>query len=109
MDGALLGRMCYASQQAAADAYFSGAAPSQTPGGTSYLSTFVKDAGVWKLRRFQVSSTGDVATLSDAVVPTMVFPVCDPLENFKDGMTIGWGVVAAMVLAWGVAVMRRGL
>ncbi|EHP43590.1 hypothetical protein OR16_07781 [Cupriavidus basilensis OR16] len=109
MAGALLGAMCYASPDAAADAYYSGAAPSQTPGGTSYLSAFVKDAGVWKLRRYQVNSAGEVATLTDAVLPTMTFPACDPLENFKDGMTVGWGVVAAMVLAWGVTVLRRGL
>lgn len=110
MAGALLGAQCYASQDAAADAYYSGAAPGQTPGGSaSYLSVFVKDAGVWKLRRYSVSGSGEVSTYTDAVLPAMVFPSCDPLENFKDGMTVGWGVVAAMVLAWGVGVLRRGV
>lgn len=108
-DGALLGAVCYASQDAAADAYYSGAGPAQTPGGTTYLSEFVKVSGVWKVRRYQVASDGGVAMLTDATAPSVVFPSCDPMENFKDGMTAGWGVVAAMLLAWGVAVLRRGV
>ncbi|WP_342049725.1 MULTISPECIES: hypothetical protein [unclassified Cupriavidus] len=109
MDGALVGGRCFVSQDAAADAYFSGAAPSQTPGGTTYLSAFVKDSGVWKLRRYQVDSSGGIAMLSDATMPVMSFAPCDPSGDFKDGMTMGWGVVAAMAIAWAVTVMKRGL
>jgi hypothetical protein len=108
-DGALVGSVCYLSQDAAADAYYSAVAPSQTPGGTSYLSEFVKVSGVWKVRRYQISSAGDVAMLSDATAPSIQFPVCDPAGSFKDGMTVGWGVVAAMIAAWGVVSLRRGL
>jgi len=108
-DGALVGATCYVSQDAAQDAYYSAAAPSQTPGGTSYLSEFVKVAGVWKVRRYQISSAGDVSMLSDAAAPAIVFPPCDPAGTFKDGMTVGWGVVAAMIAAWGVVSLRRGL
>lgn len=109
MDGALVGGRCFASQDAAADAFYSSAAPAQTPGATTYLSEFVKVSGAWKLRRYQVDSSGAVAVLSDATLPATSFPVCDPAESFKDGMTVGWGVVAAMVLAWCVVVVRRGL
>ncbi|EKZ97634.1 hypothetical protein D769_19293 [Cupriavidus sp. HMR-1] len=109
LDGALVGGTCYLNQGAAADAYYSAAAPSQVPGGTSYLSAFVKVSGAWVLRRYQISSTGDVAMLADAAVPVIQFPPCDPAANFMDGMTVGWGVVAAMFLAWGVVYLRRGL
>ncbi|MGT2454103.1 hypothetical protein ACU4GI_12805 [Cupriavidus basilensis] len=108
MSGALVGASCYASQDAAADAYYSAVAPSQTPGGTTYLSEFVKVSGVWKLRRYQVSSAGDVSVLTDATAPALSFPDCDPMGNFKDGMTMGWGVVGAMVVAWCIVVLRRG-
>lgn len=108
-DGALVGSVCYLSQDAAADAYYSAVAPSQTPGGTTYLSEFVKVSGVWKLRRYQVSSAGDVSMLTDAVAPAITFPTCDPAGSFKDGMTVGWGVVAAMIAAWAVVTVRRGL
>lgn len=109
MDGALVGGRCYASQDAAADAYYSAAAPAQTPGGTSYLSEFVKVSGVWKLRRYQVASNGDVAMLTDATAPALSFPACDPAGDFKDGLTMGWGVVAAMAVAWAIVALRRGI
>lgn len=108
-DGALVGGRCYASQEDAADAFYSSSAPSHVPGGTSYLSAFVKDSGVWKLRRYQVDTSGAVAIQGDAVLPAMSFAACDPAGAFKDGMTVGWGVVGAMVLVWCVVVMRRGL
>jgi hypothetical protein len=109
MDGALVGGRCFSSQDAAADAYYSSAAPSQNPGGTTYLSEFVKVSGAWKLRRYQVEANGGVAMLSDATLPATSFAVCDPAESFKDGMAVGWGLVAAMVCAWGLVVLRRGI
>jgi hypothetical protein len=108
-DGALIGNRCYADQSQAADAYYSAVAPSQTPGATSYLSVFEKVSGAWKLRRYQVDTGGSVALLTESPVPALAFPSCDPYEPFKDGMAVGWGVVACMVLAWGVAVLRRGI
>lgn len=91
------------------DAYYSAVAPSQTPGAVTYLSEFVKTTGGWVLRRYQVGSDGSVGTLTDASLPSLSFPACDPQESFKDGMTMGWGVVAAMVAAWALVVMKKGL
>lgn len=109
MAGALVGGRCFVSPEAAADAYYSAAAPSQTPGGTTYLSEFVKVSGVWKLRRYQVDAGGGVAMLSDATLPAMTFVECDPAGDFKDGMTMGWGVVAVMAVAWAIMSVKRGL
>lgn len=108
-DGALVGARCFADAGAATDAYYSAVAPSQTPGATTYLSAFVKSSGTWVLRRYQVGSDGSVGTLGDAVLPAPTFPACDPRESFYDGMTMGWAVVAAMAVAWGITVLRRGL
>lgn len=36
-------------------------------------------------------------------------PTCDTAEKFKDGQTLGWGVVAAMVAAFAIHILRRGL
>lgn len=109
MKGALVGGRCFASQESAADVFYSSAAPSQTPGAITYLSEFVKVSGSWRLRRYQVDANGKVAVLSDATLLAKSFPPCDPAESFKDGMAVGWGVVAAMLLAWCVVVTRRGL
>jgi hypothetical protein len=32
-----------------------------------------------------------------------------PTQNFIDGNLLGWGVVAAMVLAWSIHVLRRAI
>ncbi|WP_104655772.1 hypothetical protein [Ralstonia insidiosa] len=107
--GALVGGRCYSSPDVATDVYYSSAVPSQTVGSTTYLAEFLKVSGAWVLRRYQVGSDGSLAQLVDASMPAMVFPDCDPYESFKDGMTVGWGVVAAMFLAWGVVYVRRAL
>lgn len=33
----------------------------------------------------------------------------NPDTNFSDGMSLGWGVVAAMAAAWAVVVLRKAL
>lgn len=64
-----------------------------------------------------VSATGvvqcfDGSTYSavSAVVPVSIQPAnFDPEESFSDGMSLGWGVAAAMVSAWAVVHLRRAL
>lgn len=109
MDGALVGSKCFADVGEATDAYYSAVSPAQTPGAVTYLSEFIKTSGGWVLRRYQVGSDGSVGTLSDASLPAMTFPSCDPRAAFFDGMTMGWGVVAAMAAAWAVVAMKKGL
>jgi len=36
-------------------------------------------------------------------------PSCDTEASFQDGMALGWGVVAAMVAAYAVHLVRRAL
>jgi len=108
MTGAMLGTKCLNTPAEAVDAYYSAALPSLTSGSTSYLSEFVKEAGLWKVKHWTISSTG-ATTLrytQDAPVPT--FPVCDPTEKFFDGMAMGWGIAAAMIAVSAVMLARRG-
>lgn len=54
----------------------------------------------------------DGATYSavSAVVPVSIQPSnFDPEESFSDGMSLGWGVAAAMVAAWAIVHLRRAL
>lgn len=50
---------------------------------------------------------------SDSVLLIPSFTSCDtttiPTENFLDGSILGWGVALAMVAAWAIHSMRRGL
>lgn len=107
--GALVGTRCFSSNVDASDAFFSGKDPSYTAGVTSYLSWFEKTAGVWQIKRQSIASNGAVTSLttSNATVPT--FPACTESAPFFDGMTIGWGIAAAMGAAWGIRFLQRAL
>jgi hypothetical protein len=107
-NGALVGATCYDTQEHALDAYYSHSSPGQAPGASSYLSTFEKVSGAWHLRTY-ASQNSQLGMVSDAVAPVVAFPVCDTFESFKDGQVLGWGVVLAMVAAWCVANLRKGL
>ena len=105
--GALLRDKCYPSQADAVDAFFSGKDPSLTAGTTSYLSWFEKVSNVWTIKLQSISSTGVVTNLTSSNATIPVFPTCDELANFNDGVTVGWGIATAMVLAWCYSMVRR--
>lgn len=105
----MLGRECFASPSLALDAQLSGASPSLTAGADSYLAQFVKGAGGWQIERYVIAADGSLGSLGSVAVPVPSFPACDPTEPFFDGVSAGWGVLAAMAVAWGVKAMARGL
>ena len=37
------------------------------------------------------------------------FPQCSPLEQFQDGVEMGWGLIAVALSVMAVAILRRGL
>jgi len=40
---------------------------------------------------------------------SMAIETSDPVTGFTDGATLGWGVVAAMAMAWAITHLRRAL
>lgn len=100
---------CYASSAEAVDAFYTSASPSYTAGSTSYLSQYVKVGDVWKIQRYSISSTGTVSTLAQSNAPIPTFPACDTIEQFADGQVIGWGVALAMIAAWCIKNLSKGL
>lgn len=107
--GAEFRGQCYISIAEAADAYFTGLPVQVVSGATSYATEFSKLGAVWQSKGYSISSTGVWTTryTSTAVIPN--FPVCDTAESFNDGLLLGWGIAAAMVMAWAVSHMRRAL
>lgn len=105
--GALVGVQCYPSQAAALDAYFSTLAPVQTPGSVTYVNEFVRVSGVWMFRQSSVDGTGAWTVRSLTTAPVVTFPACDPTESFFDGAAIGWGIAAAMVVAFSFKMMEK--
>ena len=64
---------------------------------------------VWQIKRQSIASTGVITNLttSNATVPT--FAACDPAALFNDGMILGWGVAAAMLVVFAVKFIAKGL
>lgn len=78
------------------------------PGFTTYFSELVDVAGVLTLNTYSITSGGQKTQVS-SVPYTAYGYACDTSDNFFDGMALGWGVVLAMAVAWGIHVLRRGL
>jgi len=107
LTGALSGGRCYSSQGEANDAFYGLTPPSVSAGSTSFFTQFAKVGGVWKVQRYNVAPDGTISSLSETTAPVMTFPACDPTEQFFDGVTIGWGIAAAIIVAFTFKLMQR--
>lgn len=56
-----------------------------------------------------VFSCSDSAGTVSAQPVAYAIDTTDPSTNFSDGMTLGWGVVAAMAAAWAIVSLRKAL
>lgn len=81
--------------------------PVSVPGSTIYTSTMEVVSGALVSRTYQTTTSG--TTLYASVDVSNILQSCDTTETFFDGLTLGWGVVLAMALAYAVHIMRRGL
>lgn len=105
--GALLGVQCFPSQAEALDAYYSKVLPVQTPGTPTYFNDVVQVSGVWMLRQSSIDASGVWTLRSLTAAPGVTFPACDPTASFFDGAAIGWGIAAAMVVAFSFKMMEK--
>lgn len=77
-----------------------------TPATTTPMINVVNEGGAWLLVRYSISSTGVITKLGSTALPAQTFPYCDTTEQFFDGMAMGWGIALAMVIAWGMRMVR---
>ena len=89
---------------ASLDAYYSAASIVQASGNPAYLSIITKSVSGWTQDTYQNGTL-----ISSVSAPTPLFAECDTTAAFLDGHLLGWGVVAAMVVAWSIHVLRRGI
>lgn len=106
--GAILGTRCYPSQAEALDVLYSGIAPALSAGSTGYVFDYAKISGVWHQRSHAVTESGSWVLRSVSPVPTVDFPPCDPLEQFADGLLLGWGLSAVLVAVAAVTFLKKG-
>lgn len=89
---------------AGVDLYYSSGAPSVSAGTPEFITQLEKITGSW----FAVTySGGSVVNTSALTAPG--FSSCDTTAPFFDGLQLGWLVVACMVAAYAVHLLRRGL
>lgn len=115
--GYSVGAVCYSTSAQAVDAYYSGQPTATLISSTDVVqSVYQKDIGssTWFLEKITYTSNG-TRTLNWYYAHPLseTFGSCtlpnSPFENFTDGSVLGWGIAAAMVLAWGVSLIRKGL
>ncbi|BCB27292.1 hypothetical protein SKTS_21780 [Sulfurimicrobium lacus] len=106
--GALFNGMCYPSQSAAADAFYSTAAPATLPGSTSYTGFYRLIAGQWNYTQTTYNSSGVATNGWNVVVNSPTFPTCDTLQNLNDGLTLGWLIASVWAGVWAFKAMRKG-
>lgn len=108
--GYLTNGQCYPTLFEAESAHWSQVAGGVVPSGnTSYLIDYAWDGSQFVAQRYTISNSGAMSLTSTTALPSLSFPTCDPTASFYDGMTLGWGVLAACVAAFGVRAFRWGL
>lgn len=87
--GYAVGNICYDTRQQAEDVYYSKVVP------------FVNGEALYQPVRKQDGWYFQNTKLQAAL------PVCDPAQNFADGVELGLYLLIPFVFAWGVVVIRR--
>ena len=107
--GYLYNQICFPTLAEATAAKWQNQPAGVTAGTASYITNFDYSGTVWQIKRYTLSSTGTLTLNTTTSAPVLTFPACDTFTNFNDGLTLGWGVVAAMVAAYAFTLMRKGL
>lgn len=105
--GYLFSQTCYRTLAEATSAHWSVTPTDITPGSTSYISDVVWSGTAWVIKKYTLASNGTLTLNSTTTAPTLSFETCDTMQKFNDGLSLGWGVVAAMAAVWSVRFVAR--
>lgn len=107
--GYRVGDRCFGTQSDATDSLYSAVLPSSLAGSVGYVQWLEKVSGVWQVKRLSVAADGTATVQPGAVMASMTFPECSVMDNFNDGMLLGWGIGGAMLLVYAVKFIAKGL
>ncbi len=115
--GYVVGSRCYSAQSEAHDAYFGsmGGVVSFTAS-NQYETTFVPAASVgrsapsgWSRQTVEYTAAGVPTGVVNYVdLASVGFPSCTPAEPFTDGVAVGWGFGAALIMVAALKMMSKG-
>lgn len=107
--GFLFAGRCFAASGDATAAYWA-ANPVYLTSANPVMTTVTFSGSTWVMNRYNVAANnGTLSLVSSSQAPSLTFPPCDTSSSFNDGVLMGWGVVAAMVAAYGIKVLRRAI
>lgn len=112
--GVSVAGVCYPTQTEANDAFYSGQPVQIAPQDATHVVIVynIKQSSVWS-RYIDSYNIGGYSDASNSQPLGNVGTPCtyanDPTSQTADGIAIGWMVVTAMVMAYGVHLLRRGL
>lgn len=96
----LVSNTCYSTVADADTAFYSSKLPITFQNATSTITVeYVQLAGVWNIRKTTVSAAGVTTVNYTKPVTAPVFPSCDTLQGFNDGLLISSGLTLACVTA----------
>lgn len=106
---------CVATDAEADDLYYGSMSPIVLPyldGGHSIVtfSKYTLEAGSsWTMftRAFDVNGVNVAAGNQNAVAGGGTYPVCDPAEQFTDGVAVGWLLATALILVSCLQMLKR--
>lgn len=100
LTGFLQNNVCYSTSPDAVNAYFSAIHPVITASGTFTIRTeFLQLVGVWNLRNTTTNNLTGASTTTTYIAIAPVFPSCDPMLGFTDGIALSVLIVGALVVA----------
>lgn len=88
--GYQIGNVCYATISDAENAYYSQVIPHIGADGKIYQMEHTQTG--WRFEGLTVRAE---------------LPECDPSQNFKDGLEIGWGLFGIAAVIWIVQIVKR--
>ena len=115
--GYIVGTSCVITLEAAHNLYYGSIPHAFSHDATyTYETQYVQSATVgrssasgWSRQTVQYPNGGGAAVATVYVdLGSQTFPECDPAESFLDGVTVGWGLGAALIMAACFKLMSRG-
>lgn len=109
--GYRFGETCYSTNMEAFSAYLVNHTIWVTPGSTPYVNQIEYDmaTSTYRFKSYTVATNGLWTLKSNTAMPVPGFPTCNVMEQFNDGVTVGWLIFAVLVAGFAVKFIRRGI
>lgn len=102
---------CYSTTAEAMSAYIGEQTLFVQPGATTYINQIEYDTATatYRFKSYTAATNGLWTLKANIGMPTPGFPVCNVMDQFNDGVTVGWLMFAILAAAFAIKTIKRGL